>query len=159
MAISRYIGKVNFNDEVLPFEHNGHNPHVWYMDKGACILWANTCTKKSSMSEEYLRILIHKRVWDYLDVDTFNKYFPLNKIIEISKPKITMASLLSVKKGSIYFNKTTSQVERVITIQDGSLVWSSRHKQEAKPYPKSAFRIANQVEVQNYLAEAQAASN
>lgn len=65
---------------------------------------------------------------------------------------------LTIKKGSVYFNTTSNQVERVITVIDGSLVWTSRHKQEAKPYPRHAFRIANQVEVQNYLAEANVAA-
>jgi hypothetical protein len=66
---------------------------------------------------------------------------------------------LALKKGSLYFNTTTAQVERVIAVVDGSLIWASRHKQEAKPFPRSAFRLANQVEVDNYFNEAKAAGN
>ncbi len=58
---------------------------------------------------------------------------------------------LSIKKGSVYFNTTTHQVERVITIQDTSLIWSSSHKQRASSYPRSAFRKATELEVKAYL--------
>lgn len=58
-----------------------------------------------------------------------------------------------IRKSGLYVNTTTNQVERVLTVQDGVLVWSSHHKQEAKAYPKSAFRLATQLEVNSYLGK------
>jgi len=78
---------------------------------------------------------------------------PVQLVVKPTKTK-SMASSFTISKGKLYFNVTTKQVERVLTVQDGSLIWTSRHKQEAKPYSKSTFRIATTVEVDSYLAEA-----
>lgn len=57
--------------------------------------------------------------------------------------------------GKLYFNKGTRQVERIVEVQGKNLIWTSRHKHEAKAYPKSNFRKATKEEVENYLKEAE----
>ena len=68
------------------------------------------------------------------------------KVISAS-PKFVLGA------GKLYVNVHTKQVERVIDVQ-GNLVWTSRHKQEAKAYGRTNFRKATDAEVKNYLDEA-----
>ena len=97
--------------------------------------------------------------WKYISDSKMKALFPKVSFVTITKAKPMSVKPLALKKGSLYFNTTTSQVERVIAVVDGSLIWASRHKQEAKAFPRSAFRLANQVEVDNYFNEAKAAGN
>ncbi len=148
---NRFVG-LKKDEKVIPFDasvstHRGKFVFDMSVNPPVFLYAEHEKVSTSGWSKAEVEKNINLKYYDYIDKDTFNKYFP--------KFTKTM-SLPSIKKGSVYFNTTTNQVERVITVVDGSLVWTSRHKQEAKPYPKGAFRIANQVEVQNYLAEAQA---
>lgn len=73
----------------------------------------------------------------------------------IGQPPIKPAKPAEIrpKKAALYFNTAAKQVQRIVEIQ-GSLYWSSYHKQECKPYPRSSFRLATQAEVDYYLANA-----
>jgi hypothetical protein len=109
--------------------------------------------------------------WNYFTYAEFEKYFcnqlktatpavqpqsvpSMTQVIAAPVAQPNRIKPLTIKKGSLYFNTTTKQVERVITIQDVSLVWSSKHKQEVKAFPRSAFRIATTDEVKAYLSDA-----
>lgn len=74
------------------------------------------------------------------------------KPIEPIKPKKSMSDTIVLSAGKLFVNVHTKQVERIVSIQNG-LIWTSRHKQEAKPYGRTNFRKATDAEVKNYLAE------
>lgn len=109
--------------------------------------------------------MIQRGKWTFLSPKTIIKYFPKHPAVVafLNPPPVTKTikskSMFVISKAKLYFNLTTKQVERVLTVQDGALVWTSRHKQEAKPYSKSTFRLASADEVKNYLAEAQSVGN
>ena len=96
--------------------------------------------------------------WAYISLDKMKELFP-DVIFDASQQKTDTNStrvekLTEVKKSALYFNLTTGYVERVITIQDKTLIWTSKHKEMARPYPRSAFRIATKEEVNKYLEAA-----
>ncbi len=100
-----------------------------------------------SEAEDVLR----KKDWNYFTEEEFFNCFPQLKI----KTKKKMASAQVIPSaGKLYFNVATTQVERVLLVQEGRLIWTSRHKQQARPYGRTSFRLATNEEVNNYLREA-----
>jgi len=156
---SKYLGLASGKTEVIPFtDHVG--PFVAYVE-GNNLYAFNFKDSSTEKLENW-----SPNEWDFCIKDGYWKYFtslqfeelvakhksntkPMTQVIPLAPNRIKPTS---IKKGSLYFNTTTQLVERVITIQDTSLIWSSNHKWEAKAYPKTAFRIATKDEVDDYLA-------
>ncbi len=58
--------------------------------------------------------------------------------------------VIVLKKGSLYVNRVTKRVERLIELQ-GNLAWTSWHKEACLAFPKSNLKLADQKQVNDYL--------
>lgn len=99
------------------------------------------------------------KIWKELSESEIRTLMPqaLQQVAAQPAPIVAKAAKpapFAISAGKLYFNVGTKQVERVVTVIDGKLIWTARHKQEAKPYGRSNFRKATDAEVTNYLQEA-----
>lgn len=131
-----------------PFkEIGGHGRYVFDL-RGNCGKFLNEdgSSEPHKYSLEYINAYVLRGDWQFISDAKMKEIFPN------AFPKIEIATKpLKIKKGALYFNTSTSQIERAITVVDYSLVWVSHHKGEAKPFPRSAFRMATKQEVELYL--------
>ncbi len=162
-VLTKYIGIKNYEGGYEPFSGSVDGVYAFDIsgDKPSFIFANGKVQTETGWGKASVQDSLNSKYYGYLTQETFDKHFTKTKTVIAAPtpaPK-TMASSFVISKGKLYFNQTTKQVERVLTILDGALIWTSRHKQEAKPYGKSTFRLATDAEVQNYLAEASANSN
>lgn len=59
-----------------------------------------------------------------------------------------------MRNGSLYYNKATERVERVIGVVSKVRVLTYHHKQDEKSVQVKCLRLANKQEVSDYLAPA-----
>ena len=129
-----------------PFE-NDHGRYVFDLrGDGGEFLNEDGSSDPHNYSLEDINASMRNGTWQFISDAKMKKLFP----DVFPKSKIATKPL-KIKKGALYFNTSTSQIERAITVVDYSLVWVSHHKGEAKPFPRSAFRMATKQEVELYL--------
>ena len=65
-----------------------------------------------------------------------------------------MNNTKKIKNGSLYFNKKSQRVERVLGKVNTKRVWTASHESGAKDVRIKDIRLASTPEVTNYLDEA-----
>lgn len=146
---NRYVGNI-VNGAVEAF-HGGRNGSYVFdiVNKDELFfVYANgTKTKISGYTYDY--ITTHPK-WEFIGERAFKKWLP-KVYMERYGNNVTKPKAIAIRVGALYYNNSTSRVERVISVQDKVMVWTSVKKANCVPYPKAAFRIATKDEVNDYL--------
>lgn len=155
----RYVGRIE-NGIVVPFK--GHCAYVFDMESDPFVfLFADGSTreaKNSGWSRKIVLNLMKLHNWGFMTPSRMKHFFPnLNmsqtQIIGAPAPTPSVPEKLALRKGLLYFNTTTKQVNRVVKI-DEEIIYTTYHRQEIRLFPRNAFRKATTEEVQYYLKAA-----
>jgi hypothetical protein len=64
-----------------------------------------------------------------------------------------MSNITSIRKGSLYYNGISRQVERVLGVLNSQRVWTKRHQSPAADVQIKNLRRANKRQVAKYFEE------